>query len=125
QHMEFSIEDILDMHRHWITKLYVEDGKTDVEIVGLLRERGFIVTWVSPSAFLSSLTTDQINTSPSLYWRVDFVTCHHGPDEAHEVETTLCHVPNGPTPLETYTEDEQSHEMLALGLERDRVPRPS
>ncbi|CZR55370.1 uncharacterized protein PAC_05257 [Phialocephala subalpina] len=54
------------------------------------------------------------------------VTCHHGPlaSESHEVETTLSHVPNRPTPLETYADDEQSHEILALGLAIDsnRVP---
>lgn len=54
-------------------------------------------------------------------------TCHHGssPSQVHEVQTTLSHVPNGPTPLQTYTEDEQSHELLALGLDLDRELLPS
>lgn len=42
--IELSIEDILNMHRHWITKLFVEDRKTDMEIITLLYHRGFLVT---------------------------------------------------------------------------------
>jgi hypothetical protein len=48
------------------------------------------------------------------------VTCHHGPgsSEVHEVETTLDFVPTGPSQLEIYADDEQEHEMMALGLFR-------
>lgn len=57
------------MHRYWITKLYVEDRKTDVEIVDILHDRRFLVTWVlllvTPH---SQLTTDQTITNTSLYW---------------------------------------------------------
>jgi hypothetical protein len=37
--LEFAIEDILDMYHHWITKLYVEDKKRELKIVGFLHDR--------------------------------------------------------------------------------------
>jgi hypothetical protein len=46
------------------------------------------------------------------------VTCHHGP-EFHEVEMTLGILgKQGPSPIETYASDDQSHERFALGLKR-------
>jgi hypothetical protein len=41
---EFTIEEILCMHRGWITKLFVDDKKSEVEIVELLYERRLVVT---------------------------------------------------------------------------------
>ena len=46
QNFELTIEDIANIHRYWITKLYVEEKKTDVEIVGMLYERRLLVTYV-------------------------------------------------------------------------------
>lgn len=43
QAVELTTEDILRMHRHWITMLFVDDKKTEVEIVELLYERHLIV----------------------------------------------------------------------------------
>jgi hypothetical protein len=37
--LELTIEDILLIHRQWITKLYAEDNKTEAEIVGMLHRR--------------------------------------------------------------------------------------
>ena len=48
------------------------------------------------------------------------VTCHHGNSEFHEVETTLDFAPSGPSQLELYAEDEQSHERIAIGLKSYR-----
>jgi hypothetical protein len=47
-------------------------------------------------------------------------TSHHGPgpSEVHEVETTLGFIKNGPSQLEIYADDEQGHEMIALGIPR-------
>jgi uncharacterized protein YutE (UPF0331/DUF86 family) len=45
QNLEWTIEDVLNMHRYWITKLYVEDKKTEEEIVDLLSERRIVVTY--------------------------------------------------------------------------------
>jgi hypothetical protein len=47
-------------------------------------------------------------------------TCHHGPgpSEVHEVETTLDFIESGPSQLEIYADDEQGHEMVALGIPR-------
>lgn len=42
--LELTVDDILNFHRGWITSLYLEDRKTDVEIVGLLYEQGLTVT---------------------------------------------------------------------------------
>lgn len=48
QNVELSLDDILSLHRHWITKLYVEERKTEEEIVGALYERRLPVTCVAP-----------------------------------------------------------------------------
>jgi hypothetical protein len=47
-------------------------------------------------------------------------TSHHGPgpSEVHEVETTLDFIESGPSQLEIYADDEQGHEMVALGIPR-------
>lgn len=37
--LELTIEDILNVHRRYITKLYVDDRNTDAEIVDLLYGR--------------------------------------------------------------------------------------
>ncbi len=44
--LEFTVEDVLNFHKGWITSLYQEDRKTDVEIVGLLHEQRLTVTCV-------------------------------------------------------------------------------
>jgi hypothetical protein len=44
QNPELTVEDILNLHRGWITELYVQDRKTEVEIVSLLCERRLVVT---------------------------------------------------------------------------------
>lgn len=36
----------------------------------------------------------------------------------HEVETTLQSLPDGPTQMELYADEEQTHERLAVGLVR-------
>jgi hypothetical protein len=47
------------------------------------------------------------------------LTCHHGPTlfDVHEVQTRLELIPNGASPIDRYTQDEQTHERIALGLE--------
>jgi hypothetical protein len=42
--LELTVEDILNLHRAWITQLYVQDQKTEVEIVSLLNEGRLVVT---------------------------------------------------------------------------------
>jgi hypothetical protein len=42
--LELTLEDVLRLHRGWITKLFVDDRKTDVEIVELLYECHLLVT---------------------------------------------------------------------------------
>ncbi|RDL33345.1 uncharacterized protein BP5553_08784 [Venustampulla echinocandica] len=44
RNVELSIEDILFIHRHWITKLYLDDQKSEDEIVDMLYERRLPVT---------------------------------------------------------------------------------
>ena len=44
QSLEFTVEDILQSHRCWITELYLNDQKTEEEIVELLHERRVFVT---------------------------------------------------------------------------------
>jgi hypothetical protein len=47
--LELTIEDILCLHRGWIRKLFIEDRKTEVEIVEQLRDRRLRVTCVLSS----------------------------------------------------------------------------
>jgi hypothetical protein len=58
----------------------------------------------------SSSTTDRLK-----------LTCHHGPTlfDVHEVQTRLKLIPNGTSPIDRYTQDEQTHERIALGLEKE------
>lgn len=43
--VELKIEEVLSIHRQWITKLYIEDSKTEAEIVDLLYEHRFFITY--------------------------------------------------------------------------------
>jgi hypothetical protein len=44
QSLELTVEDLLNLHRYWITQLFVQDRKTEEEIVNLLNEGNIIVT---------------------------------------------------------------------------------
>ncbi|KAL2063692.1 hypothetical protein VTL71DRAFT_5497 [Oculimacula yallundae] len=52
--------------------------------------------------------------------------CHHGPSasDSHEVEADLSSIPDGPSQLELYVDDEQSHERLAVlaGVDLSSIP---
>ena len=54
QQIELSVEDILNMHKSWISKLFVEDNRSEVEIVQELQEHHLTVSYGSLS---NSLTT--------------------------------------------------------------------
>ena len=45
QRLELTIDDIFSMNRHLITKLFIEDNKTEAEIVGMLHERRLFVSY--------------------------------------------------------------------------------
>ncbi|TVY71322.1 hypothetical protein LSUE1_G010139, partial [Lachnellula suecica] len=179
QHVELTIEDVLSLHRHWISKLYVEDLKSEVEIVQLLYERRLPVAisqiqrclrdwdlrpdtpssrsstdtststsmstaseeWElirapSPASSTSSVEPQNVELYtkrplPSLPQKSTLprgkrnmlkVTCHNRPVTPYEVEMTLgvLTAPKGPSPLQAYALDQQSHERVAVGL--GRVP---
>ena len=204
QHVQLTIEDVLSIHRQWIIKLYVEEYKTEAEIVDLLYDRRLPVTWAplplyplqlltsasisqirdclrdwnsshftpstcsSSSASTSTSTTDSNNDdwpvvcshfSSSSAEEPQFTELYterplpsvpskhtskaskdlerrprptrqtrdllkipypNRPSRPYEVEITLDSVPKGPSPLQIYALDQQSHEMLAVGL--NRVP---
>jgi hypothetical protein len=42
--LELTVDDILQLHRGWIMKLFVDDKKNEVDIVELLYERSLPVT---------------------------------------------------------------------------------
>lgn len=50
QDFELTLEDILNLHQQWITKLYMDDRKPVEEIVESLRVRGLFVTYESNAA---------------------------------------------------------------------------
>ncbi|KAK0115620.1 hypothetical protein ONS95_000111 [Cadophora gregata] len=196
--LELTEEDILSIHRYYITCLYLEDKKTDVEIVAHLYEqyklqitltqiRKCIEDWklelpvslepkpeeqkdldsdsdgswvVIPSTTAPSVPTNKTYTPSdpklmSLYTKrplpslptsksspkmdsksrvrkrqapnTDKVkgVCHHGggSSDTHEVETTLTSVPNGPTQMELYVDDDQDYERVAQGLRSSAFAR--
>lgn len=43
---ELTVADMLRIHRAWITMLFVEQKKTEAEIVQILYERNISVSWV-------------------------------------------------------------------------------
>jgi hypothetical protein len=54
QSFEFRIED-LSIRRPWITKLYIQDNKTEAEIAGMLYEPHFFATYVTILLMTSSI----------------------------------------------------------------------
>jgi hypothetical protein len=40
-----TIEDILSLHREWITRLFIEDEHTEADIVGILGKRNLFVKY--------------------------------------------------------------------------------
>jgi hypothetical protein len=44
EQFELTMEDILEFHRGWLTQLYVEERKTEVEIIHELEDRRCIVS---------------------------------------------------------------------------------
>lgn len=45
QPLELTIADMLRIHREWITMLFVDQKKTEAEIVQLLYERNICVSY--------------------------------------------------------------------------------
>lgn len=62
RNVELSVEDILSIHRHWITKLYLDDHKSEMEIVEMLYERRLPVTYGTTS-FSSKFTPNILPVS--------------------------------------------------------------
>lgn len=54
QNIEFTVEQLLDLHRYWITELWLVDKKSEEEIVTLLHRNQIDVTCVCRSIFLST-----------------------------------------------------------------------
>lgn len=76
----------------------------------------------SPSPSLSPQSARKRKASPSNSDRLK-LTCHHGPVDSHEVQSSLKSIPDGPSQLEVYTRDEQAHELRALGFLRGAYRR--
>lgn len=191
--MEFTIEDILQMHRGWITKLFINDRRSELEILELLYEQRLVVPlsqihqclldWglISPplpgnsnttSDLSSQISSDDWEIIPSqssasiareifpMYTSTDMLdqyttrplpslpatastsdaskmqnrrnqkSLHVATDEKVRLSCkqdkdqnrlSLNTTAQSPSQLEAFLEDEQSHERLAVGL--DRVPR--
>jgi hypothetical protein len=49
------------------------------------------------------------------------LTCHHGHEGSHEVESTLSSFPEGSSPLELWISDEQNHEIFAVNSREFRA----
>ncbi|KAG9235602.1 hypothetical protein BJ875DRAFT_503925 [Amylocarpus encephaloides] len=111
RNVELSIEDILSIHRHWVSKLYTEEGKSEVEIVELLYEHHLPVTADQPARFAAHSTST-----------VTKVTSHQTKTRTYEVQKTLSTIEKGPSPLDMFKDDTcQSHERIAVGLRRVNV----
>lgn len=46
ERIEFTMEDILAIHQGWISELYVQERRTEAEIVAALSKQNLIVTYV-------------------------------------------------------------------------------
>ncbi|TGO58853.1 hypothetical protein BOTNAR_0173g00080 [Botryotinia narcissicola] len=53
QTIEFTVEQLLDLHRYWITELFIMDKKSEEEIVNLLHHHQINVTCFAHSSLLS------------------------------------------------------------------------
>ena len=42
--LDLTIDDVLRLHRGWITKLFIDDKKAEKEIIELLYEHRLLVT---------------------------------------------------------------------------------
>jgi hypothetical protein len=52
-----TVEDIVSIHREWITKLFIEDECTEAEIVGILGKRHLFVRYTTILLIASSQLT--------------------------------------------------------------------
>jgi hypothetical protein len=43
-HVQFTVEQLLELHRYWITELFITDGKTEEEIVEILHVHHIDIT---------------------------------------------------------------------------------
>ncbi|EHL02333.1 hypothetical protein M7I_1678 [Glarea lozoyensis 74030] len=122
RNVELTVEDILSIHRHWVTKLYVQDHKTEEDIVSLLHEARLPVTHSNPSRSDVHTIATPCNNSPSLLTKV---TSHQTKTRSYEVEKTLSIFSKGPSPLDLFASSMQSHECIAVGLRRIKIEYPN
>ncbi|APA09875.1 hypothetical protein sscle_05g046450 [Sclerotinia sclerotiorum 1980 UF-70] len=54
QTIEFTVEQLLDLHRYWITELFIMDKKSEEEIVNLLHHHKIDVTPSTLHSYLSN-----------------------------------------------------------------------
>ncbi|KAF7871578.1 hypothetical protein EAF04_003685 [Stromatinia cepivora] len=54
QTIEFTVEQLLDLHRYWITELFIVDKKSEEEIVNLLHHHKIDVTTKTLHSYLSN-----------------------------------------------------------------------
>ncbi|TGO59875.1 hypothetical protein BCON_0040g00180 [Botryotinia convoluta] len=54
QTIEFTVEQLLDLHRYWITELFIMDKKSEEEIVNLLHHHQINVTSHTLHSYLSN-----------------------------------------------------------------------
>ena len=56
QNPALTVEDILSIHREWVTKIFIEDKHTEAEIVGILRKRHLLVKYATTPLLAPSQT---------------------------------------------------------------------
>ncbi|PQE20345.1 hypothetical protein CJF30_00001637 [Rutstroemia sp. NJR-2017a BBW] len=63
-HVQFTVEQLLELHRYWITELFITDGKTEEEIVEILHVHHIDITQNKLHSYLSNwnLLTSRTNT---------------------------------------------------------------
>lgn len=54
QTIEFTVEQLLDLHRYWITELFIMDKKSEEEIVNLLHHHQINITSHTLHSYLSN-----------------------------------------------------------------------
>lgn len=60
QTIEFTVEQLLDLHRYWITELFLVDKKSEEEIINLLHHNQINVTCVQYNIHHYSSSTNDV-----------------------------------------------------------------
>jgi hypothetical protein len=103
QNLEFTLEDMLELHREWISKLYVEDLRSETEIVELLRERRLVVRASQIRECIKNWNLVQINTPEGSRTNSPTAWDRSPSRPRSEISQTCSYTPSDPDLMIIYT----------------------